>query len=75
MMVKPILMRVLTEICYQVLVGGSVQILNKIDVVYHSLCKLTTGDVRLADNGQVLAAVGELTSGPGVGLLLQNLAI
>lgn len=74
-MVAPTIMKVLTEISYQVPLGDRVRIVTKIDTFYRTLCILTTGDVQLADNGQVLAEVEQLSSGPDVGLLLQNLAI
>ena len=74
-MVPPTIMRVLTAIAHQVPLGDRVQIVTRIDAVYRPMCTLTTGDVHLAGNAQVLAEVEQLSSGLNVGLLLRNMVL
>jgi hypothetical protein len=65
----------LSEITKQVPAGECVQVITDLNGVYHTLCSLTSGNVELADGGQILAEVEGRSGGPKVGLLLENLTL
>jgi hypothetical protein len=73
--VPPTIRNVLSEISRQVPNDERVQIITNISGVYQTMCILTSGNMQLADKGQVFAEVEQSSSGPDVTLLLGSLTI
>ncbi|ERF74964.1 hypothetical protein EPUS_05172 [Endocarpon pusillum Z07020] len=73
--IQPTVRNVLADISRQVPAGEGVQIITKMDGVYHVVCTLATNVVLLADEGELLAEIERRSSAPEVGLLFENLTL
>jgi hypothetical protein len=71
----PTIKNVLTEMSHLVPHGHAVKITTGINGAYRLLCVLTTHNVELADNGQVLMEVERQSSGPDVGDLFDEMSL
>jgi hypothetical protein len=74
-MVPPTIRSIRSEISEQVPAGECVEVIIDLNGVCLTLCSLTSGNVGLADGGQILAEVERRSDGPEVGLLLENLTL